>query len=71
MNEEERLARSRFTVISLVRIGGAAFLTLGFLALGGKIALPQVGAAALVALGLLGFLVVPRKLARKWKSPRP
>lgn len=70
MNQAERLARRRFAIISLARIGGAAFLTLGLLALGGKVALPQPGAAALVAVGLLGFVVVPRHLARKWKSPQ-
>ncbi len=68
MSEEEALARRRFATLSLIRLGGAASLTLGLLAMGGKIVVPQVAGIVLVLLGLAGFLVIPRSLARKWKS---
>jgi len=68
MSEEEALARRRFTMLSLIRLGGAACLTLGLLATGGKIVVPQIAGIVLVLLGLAGFLIIPRSLARKWKS---
>lgn len=71
MNEDEALARRRFAILSLVRLSGAAFLTVGLLAIGGKIEIPAILGAALVVIGLLNFLAAPRFLARKWKSIRP
>ncbi len=71
MNADEILARRRFTILSLVRLSGAAFLTVGLLSVAGKIVVPQVAGFVLVAAGLANFLFVPRWLARKWKSPRP
>jgi hypothetical protein len=71
MNTDEILARRRFTILSLVRLSGAAFLTVGLLSVAGKITVPQVAGFVLVAAGLANFLFVPRALARKWKSPRP
>ena len=68
MSEEEALARRRFAALSLVRLGGAACLTMGLLAVGGKIVVPQPVGIGLVLLGLAGFLVIPRSLSRKWKS---
>ncbi len=68
MSEEEALARRRFATLSLVRLGGAACLTVGLVAMGGKIALPQATGAVLVLLGIVGFVILPRSLARKWKS---
>lgn len=71
MNADEILARRRFTILSLVRLSGAAFLTVGLLSVAGKIVIPQAAGFVLVAAGLANFLFVPRALARKWKSPRP
>lgn len=68
MTEDETIARRRFAAISLVRLGGAACLTLGLLAVSGKIVVPQPVGIGLVLLGLAGFLVIPRSLSRKWKS---
>lgn len=71
MNPDELLARRRFTILSLVRLSGAAFLTVGLLSVAGKIVVPQLAGFVLVAAGLANFLLVPRHLARKWKTPRP
>ena len=71
MSPDEQLARRRFTILSLVRLSGAAFLTVGLLSVAGKIVVPQLGGFVLIAAGLSNFLFVPRHLARKWKSPRP
>ncbi len=68
MSEEEALARRRFAALSLVRLGGATCLTVGLLATGGRVDIPQAVGIVLVLLGLAGFLIIPRSLARKWKS---
>ncbi len=71
MNADELLARRRFTILSLVRLSGAAFLTVGLLSVADKLTIPRELGFVLVAAGLANFLFVPRHLARKWKSPRP
>lgn len=68
MTEQEALARRRFAALSMLRLGGATCLTLGLLAVGGKIVVPQPVGIGLVLLGLGGFLIIPRSLSRKWKS---
>lgn len=69
MNDDEALARKRFMVLSLMRLGGAFFLTVGLLAIAGKIALMREVAYGFVVVGMLDFLFVPWWLAKRWKSP--
>lgn len=71
MNADELLARRRFAILSLVRLSGAAFLTVGLLSVADKLTIPRELGFALVAAGFVNFLFLPRHLARKWKSPRP
>lgn len=72
MNEEdEALVKKRFLVISLMRLGGAVFLTLGLLILGGKVDLPRELGLPFALIGLADFLLVPWWLGKKWKSPQP
>jgi hypothetical protein len=71
MNPDELLARRRFTILSLVRLSGAAFLTVGLLSVADKLTIPREAGLVLVAAGFANFLFLPRHLARKWKSPRP
>ncbi|HQV03445.1 MULTISPECIES: hypothetical protein [unclassified Novosphingobium] len=72
MNQaDEALAKKRFMAISLIRLSGAVFMTLGLLVLGGKVDLPQAAGLAFVVIGLIDLLVAPVFLSRRWKSPRP
>lgn len=72
MNEaEEALAKKRFLAISLIRLSGAVFMTLGLLVLGGKMDLPQAAGLGFVAIGLIDLLVAPVFLSRRWKSRQP
>lgn len=72
MNEaEEALAKKRFLAISLIRLSGAVFMTLGLLVLGGKLDLPQAAGLSFVAIGLIDLLVAPVFLSRRWKSRQP
>lgn len=71
MTPEDIVARRRFTILSLVRLSGAALLLLGLISVAGKNAIPQAAGIVLVVAGLANFLYFPRQLARKWKTPRP
>ncbi|HOB15345.1 MAG TPA: hypothetical protein PK680_09335 [Novosphingobium sp.] len=71
MNPDENEARKRFLFLSLIRIGGAVFLTLGLMILGGKVRMQQELGLPFALIGLAGFLLVPVWLAKRWKSPRP
>ena len=64
-------ARSRFIVISAVRISGVAFVVIALLILGDSLALPRPLAWVLLAVGLVDALIAPQLLARTWRSPRP
>ncbi|MGD9472216.1 MAG: hypothetical protein AB7G24_06360 [Novosphingobium sp.] len=64
-------ARSRFIVISAVRISGVAFVVIALLILGDSLALPRPLAWVLLAVGLVDALIAPQLLARAWRSPRP
>lgn len=70
--EEDRLARSRFAILSAARASGAILMLIGLWIWHGDI----IRAGGDVAIGLpifvLGFfesLVLPKILARKWRSP--
>ena len=63
-------ARLRFGIISLVRLGGAALAAVALLSIARAIDWIPAGLDyALLVLGLLGTLVAPRLLARRWRSP--
>jgi hypothetical protein len=63
-------ARNRWMVINALRVGGLVFALIGILGLGHVIALPEIAAYLIVAVGLADFFVVPLLLARKWRTPK-
>ncbi|MBC7159431.1 MAG: hypothetical protein H5U21_05190 [Porphyrobacter sp.] len=68
---DDRRARNRWLALSLSRIAGSVLAVLGVLVLAQPARAPAwLGGVALVA-GLVAMAVVPRHLARKWRSPRP
>lgn len=67
-------ARGRFFTIQAVRLAGVAFVVIGMLIVTRRIVLPAwLGAPwigyVLIANGLIDVLVIPTKLARRWKTP--
>ena len=71
--EQERLERSRFAVLSAARASGAVLMLIGLWIWHGDI----VREGGFIELGgplfILGFvesLILPQILARKWRSPR-
>lgn len=62
-------AKSRFMVITAFRWFGVALILTGILISVGKIDLPVLIGPLFIVLGLFEAFVMPRNLARKWKSP--
>lgn len=61
-------ALMRYQVLSLIRLMAAAQVVLGVVIIGGKLGLPYIVGAALVLTGVLEFFLIPRLLAKRWKS---
>lgn len=63
------LARNRWIAIQLLRAGGVLMVVIGVMGLGGRIDLPPVAAYVLAAVGIADVFLVPRLLARRWRTP--
>ncbi len=69
--EPTKLEKQRFMAIQLMRLMGAALAILGVLIAGGKIDLPPLIGYVFVVIGMVDFLVMPKVLSRRWRSPGP
>lgn len=66
----EARARTRFFILTLLRISGAALMMFGVLVTSGRFtSIPPAAGYILVAVGFLDFLLMPRLLARRWRTP--
>ena len=64
------IARQRWLVIILTRIAGTAGAVLGLVLIGRSPDLaPRILGAAIVLSALLMIAIVPRSLARRWRTP--
>ena len=71
MSPEETRASNRLAVLLGLRIGGAILCLLGlWMILGGSLAGRYGFGGVLLVVGLAGLVVVPRMLARRWRTPR-
>ena len=75
----DTLARNRYFFLSFLRLGGALSVLVGFVLIAERYAIladilgeksDKILGVALVLVGLLGFAIVPRALARRWKDTR-
>lgn len=70
--EHEKLAedraKSRFLVISAMRIAGVAMILLGIAILQGVVTLPEWTAYLLIVLGMVETFLMPQLLARLWRT---
>lgn len=72
---EDSLARKRFFAITMIRIMGALFVMIGFVLIRGGWELAGqptdrwIG-IVFVLVGAFDFAVMPKLLARRWRSPR-
>ena len=72
---EEQLAKKRFLALNLVRLSGVALILVGLLFALDRIPVAQpprhlIG-MLMIVLGMLDTFLMPRILARRWKSPQP
>lgn len=65
----EEAAGARFFVINALRLTGVALVFLGLLVIERRIGLPEWVGWVFVPVGLVDIFVVPRILARKWRTP--
>jgi hypothetical protein len=65
----EDVARGRWLAINATRIAGVAMVVVGILGLQEVFEYPAFAGWRLVAVGLIDIFVIPRLMARKWRSP--
>ena len=65
----DEVARGRWMVINVLRLGGVAMVIAGMLGTRQVLEIPLIAAYALIAIGLLDIFLVPLLLARKWRTP--
>ena len=69
--DPDKQARDRLAILLGLRIAGAILCGFGlWLALGGSIAGHYGFGGVLAVMGLIDLIVVPKILARKWRTPR-
>lgn len=64
-------AKGRFFIIQALRLSGVALVVLGVAVIAGKVPLPEMAGYVLLAVGVADALIVPRFLARRWRTPLP
>ena len=70
MTEPDTQARNRYFTIVATRLGGSAGALLGLLLIArADTTLPKVIGTALVLSAFLMIAIVPRALARQWRTP--
>jgi hypothetical protein len=70
-SDEDRRAANRLAILLGLRIGGAVLCLLGmWMILGGSLAGSYGFGGVLFVIGLIGLLLVPQILARRWRTPR-
>lgn len=70
MTPEDQKARTRFFVIGAVRLAGAVTIALAVAIAYGRIdGVPNALGYALLALGVIEMIVLPKLLVARWKSP--
>ncbi|MGY2734988.1 hypothetical protein [Sphingomonas sp. UYP23] len=70
MTDPETTARNRYFLLAGTRLAGAAGAMLGLILIARADAtLPKIIGTALVLSALLMIAIVPRALARRWRTP--
>ncbi|MFO1254511.1 MAG: hypothetical protein U1E37_02450 [Sphingomonadaceae bacterium] len=67
---DEADAKTRFFILSAVRLASVALIAAGLAIVAGKLpSIPKPAGIIFTIFGLLELLLLPPFLARKWKSP--
>jgi drug/metabolite transporter (DMT)-like permease len=71
VTDPDTLARNRFLALSLLRVAGAVLIVFGMVAAAGRLqSIPKIMGIILVLIGAIGFALLPKLLARRWRTPR-
>ncbi len=62
-------AMTGFALMNLVRLACVATVVLGMLVLRERLDWPEILGPVLVVVGAAAFFVLPRRVARHWKTP--
>lgn len=65
----DAVARTRYFIISLTRVFGAAILVLGILIINGTVKWPEIAGYVLIVIGLVDTFLIPQMLVRRWRTP--
>ena len=69
-NSADTIAKQRWLVITLTRVAGTAGAVLGLVLIGRSYETgPKILGVAIVMSALLMIAIVPRSLARRWRTP--
>lgn len=66
--QAEALAKQRYGIMNLARIGGLVLVLLGIAIARAMVPLPYALGVVVAVGGLLGFFFAPALLARRWKA---
>lgn len=67
---EKDPAKLRFIAISLIRASGAVFVLLGLMITERRINFPWIVGVVLVVVGFFDVFVMPKVLAKRWRTPK-
>jgi hypothetical protein len=63
-------AKARFVAIALIRLSGAVMVLVGLLITERRLDLPWLLGVVLTVAGFFDVFVMPKLLARRWKTPQ-
>jgi|KBSSwiStaDraftv2_1062776.scaffolds.fasta_scaffold68194_6 hypothetical protein len=68
--DQDKLAKTRFAVMNAARAGGVAIMLLGMFIIASGVIQPKETIGTIIfAAGFAETLILPRILARKWRTP--
>ena len=70
MSGDDTQARARWIALNLMRLSGAALVTIGAVIVVGRTDLPPIAGTVLMLVGLLDATVMPLVFARRWRTPK-
>ena len=70
MSDDDTQARARWIALNLMRLSGAALVTIGAVIAVGRTDLPPIAGTVLMLVGLLDATVMPLVFARRWRTPK-
>lgn len=66
---DESDAKTKFFILSAIRLLSLALILVGLLIIAGKLGMPKPAGYVFTGFGLLELLLLPPFLTRKWKTP--